>query len=55
MRTHRPTSVKDSICIRAVNEEAQHFLEGKLDRLRERVEKSEAALNAFGRPTRLFR
>ena len=34
---------------RAVNEEAQHFLEGKLGELKERLEKSEAALNAFGR------
>jgi succinoglycan biosynthesis transport protein ExoP len=34
---------------RAVNEEAQHFLEGKLGELKERVEKSEAALNTFGR------
>jgi len=34
---------------RAVNEEAQHFLEGKLGELKMRVEQSEAALNAFGR------
>ena len=39
---------------RAVNEEAQHFLEGKLGELRERVEKSEAALNAFGRANEII-
>ena len=39
---------------RAVNEEAQHFLEGKLGELRERVEKSETALNAFGRANEII-
>jgi polysaccharide biosynthesis transport protein len=39
---------------RAVNEEAQHFLEGKLGELKARVEKSEAALNAFGRANEII-
>ena len=39
---------------RAVNEEAQHFLEGKLGELKTRVEKSEAALNAFGRANEII-
>ena len=39
---------------RAVNEEAQHFLEGKLGELKKRVEESEAALNAFGRANEII-
>jgi polysaccharide biosynthesis transport protein len=39
---------------RAVNEEAQHFLEGKLDELKARLEKSESALNAFGRANEII-
>ena len=39
---------------RAVNEEAQHFLEGKLGELKARLEKSEVALNAFGRANEII-
>jgi polysaccharide biosynthesis transport protein len=39
---------------RAVNEEAQHFLESKLGELKARVEKSEVALNAFGRANEII-
>jgi polysaccharide biosynthesis transport protein len=39
---------------RGVNEEAQHFLEGKLVELKDREKKSEAALNDYGRANEIL-